>query len=138
MTTLMMFAYIGIRCSIKKFRTNTHISDQLFCITPQIQREIQLRNRLFKRHKKNPSSSSWETYKAQRNKVTSLKRNGIKEFCSTACATTEHPGEFWKKMKPFLPATSSNQYEKIILVENNKVISDPRLVAEVFNEYLLI
>ena len=38
-------------------------------------------------------------------------------------------------MKPLLPATSSNQYEKIILVENDKVISDPRLVAEVFNEY---
>jgi hypothetical protein len=110
-------------------------SDQLPWITPQIQREILLRNRLFKRHKKNPSSSIWEAHKIQRNKVTSLKRNCITEFCSTACSATKNHGEFWKKLKLLLPATVPNQQEKIILVENDKVISDPKLVAKMFNDY---
>ena len=55
-------------------------SDKLPWITPQIQRDILLRNGLFKRHKKNPSSTTWEAYKIQRNKVTSLKRNGTESF----------------------------------------------------------
>ena len=50
--------------------------DQLPWITPQLQREISIRNRLFKLHKRNVSQSSWETFKKQKNKVTSLKRNG--------------------------------------------------------------
>ena len=109
--------------------------NQLPWITPQIQREILLCNRLFKHHKKNPSSSTWEAHKIQRNKVTSLKRNCIREFCSAACSATKNHGEFWKKLKLLLPATVPNQQEKIILVENDEVISDPKLVAKIFNDY---
>ena len=38
--------------------------DQLPWITPQILREISLRNRLFKRHKKNPSPFTWKLTKS--------------------------------------------------------------------------
>ena len=48
--------------------------DQLPWITPQLQREISRRNRLFKLHARNPTKISWEAFKKQRNKVTSLKR----------------------------------------------------------------
>ena len=47
--------------------------DQLPWISPDLLREISHRNKLFKRHKRNPTSTSWDDYKRQRNKVTSLK-----------------------------------------------------------------
>ena len=77
---------------IKKKRVR---GDQLPWITPQIEREISRRNRLFKKHEKNPTKTSWEEFKKQRNKVTSLKRKGLKAFCMAASTNTRHHGEFW-------------------------------------------
>ena len=78
--------------------------DQLPWITPELQREISRRNHLFKKHAKYPTDSSWEKYRKQRNKVTSLKRKGMKSFCADASLYKKHHGEFWKKMKPLLPS----------------------------------
>ena len=77
--------------------------DQLPWITPELQREISQRNRLFKKHAKNPTDSSWEKYRQQRNKVTTFKRKGMKSFCADASLNKQHHGEFWKKMTPLLP-----------------------------------
>ena len=109
--------------------------DQLPWITPQIQREIALRNKLFKRHRKDPSPSSWEAYTKQRNKVTSLKRKGVKTFCYDASTAAKHPGDFWKKMRPLLPNSGANKQSNITLVENGTVITEPSAVADVFNDY---
>ena len=62
--------------------------DQLPWITQSIQREISYRNRLFKLHKRNPTQLSWETFRKQRNKVTSLKRKAMKTFCVDASVNT--------------------------------------------------
>ena len=55
---------------IKKKRIR---GDQLPWITPEIQREISRRNRLFKLHARNPTEASWNDYRKQRNKVNQLK-----------------------------------------------------------------
>ena len=87
--------------------------DQLPWISPEIQLEISLRNRMLKHHRR------------QRNKVTSLKRKGVKEFCKYATTASKNPGEFWRKMKPPLPSSRSNTQSSITLVENGCVISNP-------------
>ena len=51
--------------------------DQLPWIAPEIQRHIFCPNKLYKIHKKNPSSTTWDANKVQRNKVTSLKRKAV-------------------------------------------------------------
>ena len=99
--------------------------DQLPWITPELQREISRRNHLFKKHAKNPTDSSWEKYRKQRNKVTSLKRKGM---CTDAPLNKKHQGEFWKKMKPLLPSKAKMQ-SKIVLLENEQLITDPKCVA---------
>ena len=71
--------------------------DQLPWIPPDLLHEISHRNKLFKRHKRNPTSTSWDDYKRQRNKVTSLKRNALKRFCCDASLSARHPGQFWRK-----------------------------------------
>ena len=108
--------------------------DQLPWITPELQREISLRNRLFKLHKRKPTENSWEYYRKQRNKVTSLQRKGLRSFCVEAAVNAKHHGKFWSKMKPLLPGKSKKQ-SKIILLEDKMVVTDPVCVAETFNNY---
>ena len=109
--------------------------DQLPWISPDLLREISHRNKLFKRHKRNPTSTSWDDYKQQRNKVTSLKRNALKRFCCDASLSARHPGEFWRKMKPLLPTSCGKNRQGVILVESSSIVSDPGCVAEVFSDY---
>ena len=92
-------------------------------------------NRLFKRYRKNPNNNRWVAYKQQRNKVTSLKRKSIKEFCSNATSNAKHPGELWQKMKPLLPNSSLSKQKSVKLVQDGKVLTEPSEVVEVFNSY---
>lgn len=103
-------------------------------ITPDMQREISRRNRMFKQHVKNPTKTSWEEFKKQRNKVTSLKRKGMKLSCMETSMNSKHHGEFWNKMRPLLPSRGKNQ-SKIVLIDNERVITDSLAVAETFNNY---
>ena len=82
-------------------------------------------------HKRNPTSTSWDDYKQQRNKVTSLKYNAVKRFCCDASLSAKRPGEFRRKMKPLLLTSSG----KNILVEGSSVVSDPGCVVEDFSDY---
>ena len=109
--------------------------DQLPWISPDLLREISHRNKLFKRHKRNLTSTSWNDYKRQRNKVTSLNRNAVKRFCCDTSLSAEHPGEFWRKMKPLLPTSSGKNIQGVILLEDSGVVSDPGRVAEVLSDY---
>ena len=95
--------------------------DQLAWISPDLLREFSHRNKLFKRHKRNPTSTSWDDYKRQRNNVTSLKRNALKTFCCDASLRGKHPGEFWRKMKPLLPTSCDKNIKGVILVEGSSV-----------------
>ena len=108
--------------------------DQLPWITPQIQREISRRNRLFKKHAKNPTKTSCEEFKKQRNKVTSLKRKGLKAFCMEASTNTKHHGEFWNNLRSPLRNKGKKQ-SKIPLIDKERVITDSLSVAETFNNY---
>ena len=116
---------------IKKKRVR---GDQLPVITPQIQREISRRNRLFKKHAKNPTKTSWEEFKKQRNRVTSLRRKGLKAFCMEASTNTKHHGEFWNNLRSLLPNKGKKQ-SKIPLIDNERVNTDSLSVAETFNNY---
>ena len=78
---------------------------------------------------------SWDDYKRQRNKVTSIKRNALKTFCSDASLSAKRPGEFWRKMKPLLPTSFGKNIQGVILVEGSSVVSDAACVAEVFSDH---
>ena len=71
----------------------------------------------------------------ERNKVMSLKRNALKRFCCDASLSAKHPGEFWRRIKPLLPASSGKNIQGVILAEGSRVVSNLGCVAEVFNDY---
>lgn len=85
--------------------------DQLPWITPKISSAISRRNILFSKFKRNATDDNWNQYKKQRNLVTTLKRNSMKSYFIQASAECTHPGEFWKKFKPFyLPKVLNNKF----------------------------
>ena len=47
---------------------------------------------------------------------------------------SKHRGEFWNKMRPLLPSRGKNE-SKIVLIDNERAITDSLTVAETFNNY---
>ena len=58
----------------------------------------------------------------------------MKSFCVDDSLNKKHQGEFWKEMKPLLPNKAKMQ-SKIVLLENEQLIKDPKCVAETLNDY---
>lgn len=107
---------------------------QLPWINLPIQKEMRHRNRLYKKFRRVPSDANWELYRIQRNKVSTMKRNSVKAFCSQAAADASlgAVGQFWKKMKPLLPSNKSITTQSITLIDDGGVVSDPSVT---FNNY---
>ena len=111
-------------------------NNQLPWISPDIQKQIRIRNRLYKKFRRAPTDSNWCKYKEQRNRVTGLKRRAVKNFCADAASGTSSAGLFWKKMKPLLPNNKSNTdgTANIHLLDDGKLVSNP---SNVFNDFFV-
>ena len=57
-----------------------------------------------------------EISRCQRNKVTALKRESVKDFCfDAACVCSKcSPGLFWEKLRPLLPNSKSSVNTSLI------------------------
>ena len=75
-----------------------------------------------------------EQYRFRGNLVNKLKRksenNYFEEKCTGGCKQTE----FWKTMKPYFSKKSCGTQSKIILQDNDKIVTKNVDVAEVFNK----
>ena len=90
---------------------------------------------MFEWHKRHSSTETWEAYKKQRNKVTSLKPKGFEEFRIHAPTASKNLGEFCRNMKPLIPRSRSNTHTSITLVESSCVISNTSGLAETFKNH---
>ena len=100
-----------------------------------IQRQIRVRNRLYKLFRRLPTNENWIAYKSQRNKVTALKRRAVKDFCIVAASNSSNnsSGLFWKRMRPLLPNTKlTDNSNTIHLIEGGAFVPDP---SALFNKY---
>ena len=99
-----------------------------------IQRQIRVRNCLYKLFCRLPTNENWIAYKSQRNKVTALKRRAVKDFCIVAASnSSNNSGLFWKHMRPLLPNTKlTDNSNTIHLIEGGAFVPDPRAL---FNKY---
>ena len=59
----------------------------------------------------------------------------MKSYFIQASAECTHPGEFWKKFKPLLPSKGTRQH--IQLLEEGRLISDNREIANIFNKHFI-
>ena len=74
-------------------------------------------------------------YRQSRNLVNKLKKQSIKKYFQDRCIGGCKSSNFWNTIKPYLSKKSRNSQNKIILNENDKVVSNNEEVADVFNDY---
>lgn len=102
-------------------------SNQLPWLNPAIQKQMCVRNLLYKKFGRIPTNANWNKYRSQRDKVTALKRQSIRDFCSDTASfsSTCSPYSFWKKLRPLLPnSKSSVNTSSICLFENGRIVPD--------------
>ena len=68
-------------------------------ISKSIRDEMDLRHKLYKMFKTNQLLVSWEAFKAQRNRVTSLQCKAKKEYFHQLLKNKAHPSALWKTLK---------------------------------------
>ena len=75
-------------------------------------------------------------YVMWRNRVVKLHKNSIKNYFTHRCHGNVGSKNFYKTIKPF-PSTKQSCYSgsKIVLKENDSIISDASKVADIFNMY---
>ena len=88
-------------------------------INQTIQKQMRLRNYLYGKFRRFKSRENWNNYRLQRNKVTALKRQAVKDFCLEAVSVSSRgsTGSFWRKLRPLLPNNKpSDNSSKICLL----------------------
>ena len=104
----------------------------------ELRRNINIKNMLKRRYERFKNKTNWEKYKHHRNLVTNLRNKSINIYMQNKCNRQNNHSngkEFWKTIKPLISHKCNGKNDKIILVRNNDVLTQPAFVAEEFNEY---
>ena len=94
------------------------------------------RNMWRARHFKNRSDKSFRSkYVYWRNKVVNLNRISIKKYFDEKCNESKCSKSFFKTISPYISDNRVRNGNRIILKENDEIVSEPLDVANVFNVY---
>ena len=106
-------------------------------MTKQLRKMIMSRSRCKNTYFKNKTVENWEKYRKLRNECVKLTKKVKREYFENLNINSVNDNKsFWKTIKPFF--TDKNKKNgKIILVENNDIITDDKKNAEVMNEYFV-
>ena len=100
-------------------------SNHLPWINPAIQKQMRVRNLLYKKFRRIPTNENWNNYRCRRNNVTALKRQSVKDFCFDAASVSSRcsPGLFCKKLRPLLIPNSKSSVvtSSICILENGRI-----------------
>ena len=106
-------------------------------MTKALQKAVMLRTRLHNKYNQNRIAENWNNFRRQRNLCVKLFRTEKKRYYNNLdVKLITDNNKFWKTVKPLFSDKIKTQ-KKIVLVENDEVISDDRQVAEIFNNYFV-
>ena len=78
----------------------------------------------------------WASYRIQRNLVVNINKKAKKTLFNSVDINSSHGSKaFWKTCKPFFSNKGSIVEERILLVENETIVSDDRELSTIFNKY---
>ena len=80
---------------------------------------------------------NWQNYRRQRNLVTKLRKKSIRNYFFERCSGGPKSKDFWPTIKPFLSWKSTKSSTNINLSHENKIVTDPKQVSEIFNDYYI-
>ena len=102
-----------------------------------LRKAIILRSNLKNTYLKKRNNTNWSNYKKQRNFCTNLLRTTKKEYFSKLnIKEISDNKKFWKIVKPFFSDKGLNS-GKMLLSENDQIISDGSSIAEIMNNYFI-
>lgn len=112
-------------------------------VTPAPYMNKNLRNAIYKKrmfhnkYLKNRNDANWELYRKQRNLVNKIKKQSIKTYFFERTTGGPKSTDFYPTIKPFLSNKNVKTNNNIILCENDKIVSEPKEVAEIFNHFFV-
>ena len=102
-----------------------------------LRKAIMTRSRTKSLYLKNKTDLNWSNYKTQRNFCTNLLRKAKKEYFSKLeIIKISDSKKFWKTIKPFFSDKGLN-CNKMMLSENDQIISDETAIADTKNKYFV-
>lgn len=106
----------------------------------ELRKAIYSRSRLKNNFNKNKTKENNTKYRKQRNKCVNLRRKAIRDHFNNVMENGIITNKtFWKTVKPFITNKSGTGNKKIMIVRNDKIITDDSELVEVFNnEYINI
>ena len=106
-------------------------------MTKSLRKMIMNRSRCKNAFYKNKTSENWENYRKLRNDCVKMTKKVKKEYFENLNLNSITDNKkFWKSVKPNFTNKNIKQ-EKIILVENEKIISENKEIAEIMNDYFV-
>ena len=104
----------------------------------EFRKAVYTRSRLRNKYWKNPASENELQYKQQINKCASFRKKNMKLNLNKLAADGIVTGKsFWKFIKPFLKNKSCHAQNDIMLIQNNKIITEEKDLAETFNKHFI-
>ena len=95
------------------------------------------RTRLKKRANKTGKKEDLKKYKQQRNLIVNMNGNAKRDFYNSVNVNTiDNDRKFWKAVKPMF-SNENPMGEKIVLIKDDKIISDDKVIAESFNSHFV-
>ena len=71
-----------------------------------------------------------------RNRVTSMRRKTVQEHFRKLCDNnSSDQRKFWNTIKPYIDSRKCKNYGRIVLKDNNRIITDQQKVAETLNDF---
>ena len=103
-------------------------------MTKKLQKNVMNISRCKNTYIKNKTGENWEKYRKLRNECVKETRKVKKEYYRNLnISDITDNKRFWKTIKPNF--SNKIKTKKIILVENEEIISENKINAEIFNEY---
>ena len=102
-----------------------------------LSKAIMNRSRFKNRYNKTPTGENKAIYNKQRNLCVKLLKKAKKEYYRNIdIKLLSDSRKFWKNIKPFF-SEKQKQLNKIILIENELIVSDDKQLSEIFNNFFI-
>ena len=106
-------------------------------MTKQLRKMIMNRSRCKNVYFKNKTVENWEKYRKLRNDCVKLTKKVKREyFQNLNIHSVKDNKTFWKTVKPLF-SNKGSKNTKIILVENEEIITGDKKIADIMNEYFI-
>ena len=117
-------------------KKTVRVNDSLF-MTKSLRKAIMTRTRLRNRYNKVRNDENWKAFKKQRNKCVKLLPKAKNDcYGNLNLKLLTDNIKFWRTVKPLF-SDRIQTYTAITLLENNELVNDNRIAANIFNDYFV-